>query len=151
MISALSSISFAHSLRGPALLSSTLCGLLTLLFPSDLFLPLIPAAAISFSAFIVVYMYVSEPMFDDIIDSQQSERELPTEKIDASKNEDELVSELDEPEKLDVEEPDQLDAPQQLDWLLFTNIVVGTLVDITGSLGIAREHLNFTVDIILVL
>ena len=119
------------------------------MFPSDLFLPLIPAAAISFSAFIVVYLYVSEPMFDDVIDSQQSEIELATEKIDASENEDEVVLQFDELKKFGDEKPDQLDAPQQLDWLLFTNIVVGTLVDITGSLGIAREQLNFTADIIL--
>ena len=118
----------AHSLLGPALLSSSLGGLLTVMFPSDLFLPLIPAAGISFAAFIVVYLYVSEPMPDDVT---ESEIEPATEKIDASESEDELVSELDE--------PDQLDAPQQLDWLLFTNIVVGHFVDNVGSLGIIRK------------
>lgn len=101
-----------------ALLSASLGGLLTVIFPSDLFLPLIPAAAFSFAAFIAVYFFVSEPVCDDT-NSQPSEIE----------------------ERPEIDEAEQLNAPEKLDKLALANIIVGALIDNVGSLGIVREYI----------
>ena len=103
------------SLYDIVLLSSSLGGLLTVIFPQNLFLPLIPAAAISFTAFVVVYFFVLEPASDNT-DPQESVQESDNE--DASQT---------------------LDAPGKLNKLVFANIVIGSFLDNVGSLGIYRK------------
>ena len=100
------------------LLSSSLGGLLTLATPHDLFLPLIPAAAISFTALVVVYFFVFDPVLHDA-DNHNSEQE----------------SEVD-----DVSQ--QLDVPEKLNKVVFANIVIGAFIDNIGSLGIYRECIH---------
>lgn len=103
---------FIGYLLGALLLSSSLGGLLTLVFPDDLFLPLIPAAAISFTALVVIYFFVLDPVFDDAVD-HKSEQE----------------SEVD-----DVSQ--QPDVPEKLNKAVLANIVIGAFIDNIGSLGI---------------
>ena len=106
------------SLCDTVLLSSSLGGLLTVIFPHDLFLPLIPAAAISFTALVVVYFFVLEPVSDNA-DLLESENER---------------------ERGDVFET--VDAPEKLNKFVFANIVIGSFIDNVGSLGIYREYIH---------
>lgn len=46
-------------------------GLLTLLFPGNLFLPLIPAASISIMAFFIACKFVFDPKYNDNIDDRE--------------------------------------------------------------------------------
>ena len=53
--------------------SRSLGGLLTLMFPSSLFLPLLPAAALNVVAFLVVYKFVLQPKLDDLDDGDKKD------------------------------------------------------------------------------
>ena len=93
--------------------SFSIGGLLTILFPENLFVPLLVAAGISFLAVLAAFAFVLDP------GSYQKQRKL---------------------EDQDKEDRDS-DSPKVLDKKLLFNIICGALMDNIGSLGITRKSM----------
>ena len=91
--------------------SFSIGGLLTILFPDNLFVPLLVAAGISFIAVLAAFAFVLDP------GSYQKQR------------------------KHEEQDKDDSNSPKVLDKKLLFNIVCGALADNIGSLGITRRSI----------
>ena len=93
--------------------SFSIGGLLTILFPDNLFVPLLVAAGISFIAALAAFAFVLDP------GSYQKQREHE-----------------------DQDDKEDSELPKVLDKKLFFNILCGALMDNIGSLGITRKSIQ---------
>jgi hypothetical protein len=98
-----------------ALVGRSLGGLFTVMFPDDLFLPLIPATALTFLGLLVAFKFVLEPR--GVRDDEAKEKKGTSH----------------------GDEKAEQDPPETMDNKTLFNIIFGALMDNAGSAGIIRK------------